>query len=54
MIELLNRIMSTRVNLRVGDRQIWKNGSDGVFSVKSCYDLMVVGRELSGPWKEVW
>lgn len=54
LIELLNRLSNAWVNIGEEDRQIWQNGANGVFSIRSCYEMMMVGRELSGPWKVVW
>lgn len=33
---------------------MWRKGSEGAFSVKSCYDHVVGGGEVLGHWKAIW
>lgn len=36
------------------DRQLWKNGLGGQFSVKACYDHLAIVEETLWPWEMVW
>ena len=51
---LLNALLSSRVQLEVHDRLVWEVSKDGLFSVKSYYDVLEINRVELFPSKMVW
>lgn len=54
MSDLLAHLQAIKVDLNREDRQVWKVGSGGEFSVKFCYGYISLAIHYDGPWREIW
>lgn len=53
VIQILEHLQETRMNIGGEDRRVWRKGSGGILSARSCYEHAVDAVEVSGPWKVI-
>lgn len=52
--QFLDKLRGARFNLGLEDHHVWVNENSGLFSVKSCYEMLANVRMEEGPWKALW